>query len=175
MNELDAGEFTAWLQQINSSADAGVPCGSCTACCRSSYFIHVTPDDEAALAHIPRELLFPAPGQPEGHRLMGFDERGHCPMLIDDRCSIYEHRPQTCRDYDCRIFAATGLSAGGEERRPVNEQVQRWRFRHTDADSELKLLKLREIAAELSTNSGSEQKSDNPTQLALLALKQLHD
>ena len=30
-------------------------------------------------------------------------------MLIDNQCSIYEHRPRTCRTYDCRVFAAAGL------------------------------------------------------------------
>ena len=54
---------------------------------------------------------------------MGYDERGHCPMLVDGDCSIYEHRPRTCRTYDCRVFA------GHRRRRPdqpaIAERVRR--------------------------------------------------
>jgi hypothetical protein len=51
-------------------------------------------------------------------------------MLIDGRCSIYEHRPRTCRTYDCRIFAAVGLAVDAEDSRkePVALRARRWRF-----------------------------------------------
>ena len=62
-----------------------MPCGTCTACCTSSQFVHIGPDEVDTLAHIPAELLFPAPRMPKGHVLLGYDERGHCPMLIDER------------------------------------------------------------------------------------------
>ena len=52
---------------------------------------------------------------PKGNMLLGYDENGHCPMLIDDKCSIYEHRPITCRSYDCRIFPAAGIVAGDDD------------------------------------------------------------
>jgi hypothetical protein len=61
---------------------------------------------------------------------MGYDERGHCPMLVDDRCSIYEYRPRTCRTYDCRVFAAAGLSAADDGKPLVDERARRWRFEH---------------------------------------------
>src|SRR4051794_27144353 len=94
---LSAGPFGAWLDAtadaLRGERDADVPCDGCTACCTSSQFAHVGPDAAAALARIPAELLFPAPRRPEGHKVMGYDERGHCPMLVDGACSIYEHRP----------------------------------------------------------------------------------
>jgi hypothetical protein len=43
--DLAAGDFAAWLRRtltafkVNGEAD--VPCGSCNACCRSGYFIHI--------------------------------------------------------------------------------------------------------------------------------------
>jgi len=128
---LAAGDFSSWLTEIQGAirGERGsvVPCGSCTACCTSSRFVHIEPDETDTLAHIPGELLFPAPLRPEGHMVLGYDERGHCPMLIDGRCSIYEHRPRTCRVYDCRIFPATGLEP--EEDEPdIARQVRRWRF-----------------------------------------------
>jgi hypothetical protein len=50
-------------------------------------------------------------------------------MLIDNRCSIYEHRPRTCRTYDCRVFAATGVALDDDlDKILVAERVARWRF-----------------------------------------------
>ncbi len=73
---------------IRGERGSEVPCGSCTACCTSSQFVHIGPDETDTLARIPAALLFPAPRQPPGHVLLGYDERGHCPMLVDGRCSI---------------------------------------------------------------------------------------
>jgi len=131
---VDAGGFSSWLatavDAVRGEATSDVPCGTCTACCRASQFVHVEPDEEDALAHIPSELLFPAPGAPAGHVLMGYDERGHCPMLVDDRCSIYEHRPKACRTYDCRVFPAAGIEPRSAS--PVREPARRWRFGHPE-------------------------------------------
>jgi len=131
---LDAGDFSPWLAETRRAQrlptiGADVPCGTCTGCCRASYFIHIRPDEKAALARIPRALLFPAPGLPEGHVLMGYDKRGKCPMLVEERCTIYAHRPQTCRDFDCRVFAATGIALDGEgPQAGIAERVRQWRF-----------------------------------------------
>jgi hypothetical protein len=132
--EIPAGDFGSWLSAMQAAlrgeADAEVPCGSCTACCASSQFVPIGPDETETLAHIPAKLLFPAPRLPEGHVLLGYDERGHCPMLVDGRCSIYEHRPRTCRSYDCRIFAATGLEVDADDptKDPIAQRVRRWHF-----------------------------------------------
>ena len=96
--------------------------------------MHIEPDEVDTLAHIPHELLFPAPRLSRGHVVLGYDERGHCPMLIDDTCSIYEHRPRACRTYDCRVFAATGLAVD-DEKPLIGERVARWKFSYpTPAD-----------------------------------------
>lgn len=106
-------ELADWLTQLGRAltgdADMDVPCGGCVACCTSSQFVLVEPGDIAARAAIPAELLVQAPGLPGGHLLMGHDERGRCPMLIDGACSIYDERPRTCRTYDCRVFTASGV------------------------------------------------------------------
>jgi hypothetical protein len=104
-----------------------VPCGGCTACCTSSQFVHIGPDESETLAHIPRALLFPAPRAPAGHVLLGYDENGHCPMLIDGKCSIYEHRPRTCRTYDCRVFPAAGIEVDADKP-GIARRARRWRF-----------------------------------------------
>jgi Fe-S-cluster containining protein len=124
---LPAGRFSSWLDQVG----VDVPCGTCTACCTSSQFVHIAPDEGDTLARIPKALLFPAPGLPKGNVVMGYDERGHCPMLADGGCSIYEHRPRTCRTYDCRVFAAAGIDPddGDGTKAAIAEQVGHWRFR----------------------------------------------
>jgi hypothetical protein len=137
--DIPAGGFSAWLQAmqraLHGEAEADVPCGGCTACCRSSQFIHIEPDETEALARIPSALLFPAPRLPLGHVVMGYDQQGRCPMLVDDRCSIYEHRPRTCRTYDCRVLPAAGLDPGGDDS-PVARRARRWRFDHpTELDA----------------------------------------
>jgi Fe-S-cluster containining protein len=136
--ELPAGELSAWLRQIRRSPalnvlGVDVPCGTCSGCCRASYFIHIAPDETETLKRIPRPLVFAAPGLAKGHVLMGYNDRGECPMWIDRACSIYEHRPRTCRTYDCRVFAATGIDPDDDGTRAlVAERVRRWRFDHAD-------------------------------------------
>nr|AIA14421.1 Flagellin N-methylase [uncultured bacterium]AIA14446.1 Flagellin N-methylase [uncultured bacterium]AIA14819.1 Flagellin N-methylase [uncultured bacterium] len=92
-------------------------------------FIHVRPEETEALRRIPKPLLFAAPGAPKGHLLLGFNERGECPMLREGRCSIYEHRPQTCRDFDCRVFAASGILPAEEgPQGEIARRARSWRF-----------------------------------------------
>jgi Fe-S-cluster containining protein len=110
-----------------------VPCGECTACCTASQFIHVAPDEHDALHVIPPQVLFPAPGFPPGHMLMGYDDQGRCPMFKDNRCSIYEHRPRTCRTFDCRVFAATDVVP---EDPAIAARVTQWRFEHATPQDE---------------------------------------
>jgi Fe-S-cluster containining protein len=122
--------FSEWLRAIGAATRAGtgmdVACGDCRGCCTSSYFIPVGPDEADALAAIPKRLLFKAPGMPKGHYLLAYAGNGHCAMFKDNACSIYAHRPRACRAYDCRLFAATGLS---EEGKPaIARQADRWRF-----------------------------------------------
>jgi len=129
--EIPTDGFASWLRRTRQAqrtkAGARVPCGACKACCTSSYFIHISPDETETLTRIPQELLFPAPGLPKGHVLLGYDKNGHCPMFIDNKCSIYDDRPQTCRTYDCRIFPATGLPAGSDKPM-IAQQAGRWKF-----------------------------------------------
>lgn len=126
---LPAGDFSLWLRGLRAAlaqgGDVAVPCGDCRACCTSSYFIHVGPDERDTLEHVPAELLFEAPGAPAGQRVMGYDRRGHCPMYADGECSVYAHRPRTCRTYDCRVFAATGLEP---DRPAIAARARRWAF-----------------------------------------------
>lgn len=171
---LAAGEFSAWLAQmriaLRGEGGSDVPCNGCTACCTSSQFVHIEPDETDTLAHIPEELLSPAPLLPKGHVVLGYDERGHCPMLVDNRCSIYEHRPRTCRSYDCRVFAAAGVDVDDEDAEAIAERARRWRFAFPTADDRADDEAVRAAARFLRDGDGATGEMD-ATQAAVLALE----
>lgn len=175
-DELDAGAFGSWLRATAAVAagegDADVPCGTCTACCRASYFVHVGPEDVAARRRIPAELLFPAPGRPPGHHLMGYDEQGRCPMLTDDGCSIYEDRPRTCRAFDCRVHAAAGTEPDGDHDGDITARVRRWRFRLEGPDDEARWTAVRIATRHLATaDLPAGTAPQRPADLAAAALR----
>ena len=150
-------DFGAWLAGISKVLDrngvSDVPCGECTACCRASQFVHVEPDELETLARIPRALLFPTPNAPVGHRVMGYDERGHCPMLVDDRCSIYEVRPRACRAYDCRVFSATEVFPEEPEKVEVVARARAWTFTYAADTDRRAHQRLVELAASIRSDA----------------------
>lgn len=110
-------------------------------------FIHIKPEEVETIRRIPKKLLFPAPGLPKGHVLMGYGDMGQCPMLIDNECSIYEYRPQTCRNYDCRVFTATGIRVDEQDQPEIAERVNRWRFSYRTKDGRTEQTTLQKAAA----------------------------
>jgi len=168
---LDAGPLGAWAVAtvaVAGGAEADVPCGTCTACCRSGWFVHVAPDEVEALRRIPAALRFPAPGRPAGHVVIPHDEHGRCPMLTDAGCSIYEHRPRTCRAFDCRVFAATGLRPEGEGTVDVARRADRWRFDTSTDDDRRRGAAIRAAVERLSS------RIERPGDLAAAAV-QVHE
>ena len=175
--DLPAGDFSTWMTGVQAAirgeGESDVPCGSCTACCTASQFIHIGPDETDTLAHIPADVLFPAPKWPRGHVLMGYDERGHCPMLIDGKCSIYAHRPRTCRTYDCRVFPAAGIEPD-DDKRLVADQADRWRFSYSSDDARLEHDAVRAAALYLREHRDAYPEGTAPTtatQLAIAAIE----
>ena len=172
---LPAGSFSSWLHDtrvgLTGGAGSEVPCGDCNACCRSSYFIHVGPDEAQSLAAIPAEILFDAPGRPKGTVLMGYDQDGRCPMLRDGVCSIYADRPATCRIYDCRVFAATGVTP---DRSEIASRVGRWAFSFPSQEDRDESRAVQAAARFLEEHADCLPPGSAPgsaSQIALLALK----
>jgi uncharacterized protein len=130
---LDAGAFSSWLRAMRASLAGGpgmeVACGDCVGCCTSSYYIKVRAHETQALTRIGAHLE--SGTTTDGSRLMGFAANGHCHMFVDGGCAIYADRPETCRTYDCRIYAAAGIDAG-EGRTRINARVAAWRFSYPD-------------------------------------------
>lgn len=130
-----------WLTALDDAlAGVGsldVPCGTCVACCSSWQFVHIEPDETVTLAAVPHALRFAAPGLPAGHVVLPHDDRGRCPMLGPDGCTIYAVRPRTCRAYDCRVFPATGLTsllATEPDKAAIAARAAQWGPPHHDQD-----------------------------------------
>jgi Fe-S-cluster containining protein len=177
-NKISAGNFSTWLEQTRQAQNTGkgidVPCGECNACCRSSYFIHITPDEKETIARIPKALLFPAPGLPKGNLVLGYDKNGHCPMFKENKCSIYEHRPQTCRKYDCRVFAASGLFPRDDKKQKIVQHSLRWQFDFQTDYERKQISALRKAARFLKEHADLFPEGfvpRNTTQQAILAIK----
>jgi uncharacterized protein len=136
-------------------------------------FVHIAPEETRTLRRVPHDLLFPAPGMPDGHVLMGYGDNGECPMLVNGQCSIYEDRPQTCRDYDCRVLATTGVAVDPDAQPDISRRVKEWAFQYETEESRQEQAMLRRAAVFLQNNRelfppGS--LPNHPNQLAALAI-----
>lgn len=175
---VDAGPFGEWLERtlalLRGDGEAEVPCGTCTGCCTSSYYIRIRPKDRPAVTGFARPYLLTPPGIAPGDALMGWREDGTCPALEQGRCRIYAQRPMTCRDYDCRVFAAAGVLAGDERRAVINQRIKAWRFSHAGEEAR------RAHQAVLAASTFIQKHGDwfpactaptSPTGIAVMALK----
>lgn len=118
------GSLSTFLRKLKQGFELGtmdVPCNGCTACCRDPMmFVDLT---EAEAHH------FKAHKSDRVTKGWELDrkENGECVYLIDNRCSIYADRPQSCRGYDCRLHLL-GLPVGTDQDVLVNEGLSRWRY-----------------------------------------------
>lgn len=171
-----AGPFGQWLQQVRAalSGNGGmdVPCGDCVGCCTSGYSILLRPHD-AALDVVPVKFLSNVRGLSYPHAKMNPLENGHCPMFQEGKCSIYAQRPQTCLDYDCRVFAAAGIETSSD-RPAINKRIREWRFSYaSDADRQAHAA-VQAAAAYIRDHAAlfpADWMPGNPSGLAVLALK----
>jgi Fe-S-cluster containining protein len=157
------------------AGDAGmdVACGDCRGCCTSSYFVKVRAHEKEVLERIGADNLRPVPGANNGNMLMGFDEQGHCFMFARGNCSIYSHRPETCRTYDCRVFTAAGMNAG-EGKTEINERISRWQFdypQQQDRDEHLAVTAAANFIRQHPIRFRSGRIPSRPSEIAVLAVK----
>jgi len=100
-----AGRHDEATMLLASIREAVVPCGTCTACCRSP--VEVRPDCGDNLADYETGIYVDtsAPNAPAMVTLLQKPD-GACYALKGGRCSIWNKRPYICRQFDCRkIFA----------------------------------------------------------------------
>ncbi|MHB8392290.1 MAG: YkgJ family cysteine cluster protein [Acidobacteriaceae bacterium] len=71
-----------------------VPCGKCSACCHK---VIVGVSDEDIASGFPYKLR-----DHGNYKTLERNENNDCIYLVDDKCSIYDNRPNICRAFDCR-------------------------------------------------------------------------
>lgn len=175
---LPAGDFSIWLRHrrgaLLTEDGTDVDCGECIACCSSSQFIHIRPEETRTLGRIRKDILVAAPGLPKGYVLLGYDRNGFCPMMVNGKCSIYEQRPLTCRNYDCRVFTAAGITAGDNDTAGITRRVLSWKFSYPtrrDRDEHAAVQAASKFIREHAECFPGGRVPDNQNQLAILAIK----
>lgn len=108
-----AGDLMGVLSDVRRMAEAGargdytiparVPCDGCTACCHYAR-VDVHPHQETPESLAVLDLVEDAEGLSLRKR-----EDGACVHLGPAGCTVYAHRPHSCRAYDCRLYALTGM------------------------------------------------------------------
>ncbi len=173
---VDAGPFGQWLLQaraaLRGNGGMNVPCGECVGCCTSGYSILLRPHD-VALDVVPVTFLSSVKGLAYPYAKMNPLPNGHCPMFQNGKCCIYAQRPQTCLDYDCRVFAAAGIETSAD--RPViNKRIREWRFTYESEVDRQAHAAVQSAAAFISEHAAAFPAGwlpNNPSGLAVLAIK----
>ena len=93
---------------------------------RLHRLLHVVPvrphrarRDRHALPHTCGVAVPGAPAARRPRRSSATTSVGTARCSIDNRCSIYEHRPRTCRTYDCRVFPGRRLDDDDDDKAPI--------------------------------------------------------
>ncbi|MHB1953853.1 MAG: YkgJ family cysteine cluster protein [Sulfobacillus sp.] len=71
-----------------------VPCGKCSACCHK---VIVGVSDEDIASGFPYKLR-----DHGNYKTLERNENNDCIYLVDEKCSIYDNRPNICHAFDCR-------------------------------------------------------------------------
>ena len=118
----DGGDFEAYIARMKHDVATGdlpsVPCNGCVECCYHKVEVH--PDRDAE--NLPYLLT---ESSPNGGLQLQHRPDGACIHLGDHGCTIYAHRPQACRKYDCRILAMFRIP----DNMPGGHQAPAWVFR----------------------------------------------
>ncbi len=78
-----------------SNKNTEVPCNGCQLCCHRDTITIQVGDDAASYKTVPHERI-------PGALMLDHKPNDDCIYLGDAGCTIYERRPQICRDMDCR-------------------------------------------------------------------------
>jgi Fe-S-cluster containining protein len=78
--------------------ESSVPCGDCHECCIKLSPI-LTPDEFITAKYVYTLMTSPDPGTPVIS--IPRNEKG-CYYLNDNKCTVYNDRPKSCKQFDCR-------------------------------------------------------------------------
>ena len=92
-------ELDALVEKLVAPITATIDCTTCGNCCRS-LDVYLTPNDAARLANALNcadDYIEHTRAQSEGE--WGMLRERPCAFLNGNLCILYDHRPQSCRDY----------------------------------------------------------------------------
>jgi Fe-S-cluster containining protein len=101
------------------SSESTVDCGTCRACCSFQRNEPKPGDDLSVFVE----------SQVDGETTMVLPQKDNMECLylsVDNGCDVYENRPTMCRIFDCRDYAATGLTELLQQDGPLYAAVQQW-------------------------------------------------
>jgi hypothetical protein len=168
---LDAPRPSVWYAQRvitrTMTGEATVPCGTCTACCRTYSAVALAPGE-------PTEGLKLEPGT---RQLRKQADGITCIHLVEGMCEVYDKRPRACRDYDCRAWYFAGVTPPPDPKiEPLRQAIRRWRTHIESEDDALILYALRRAAAavgQAQPGLGFEQVANQAFAMVPDALKRL--
>ena len=87
----------SFITKSETLPDSNVPCGDCNRCCSLSP--HLSSEEFESGKYIYTFLKIPN----ENHPVVAIPRNSlGCIYLINGKCSIYDDRPKSCRQFDCR-------------------------------------------------------------------------
>lgn len=100
---LDDARLDAFVDQVAAPIIAAIDCTECANCCRS-LDVYLVEDDALRLSEGMTIPLGEIETRYISHDTADVGEWGKfrqqpCALLDDKRCSVYAHRPETCRTY----------------------------------------------------------------------------
>lgn len=104
IDHIDDAHLDAWVESIAAPIMAAIDCTQCGNCCRSLH-VYLTPEDAEMLADglgtsaqaVTDQLVDRESAQRVDE--WGMMRTQPCPLLNGKLCTVYDHRPQTCRTY----------------------------------------------------------------------------
>jgi Fe-S-cluster containining protein len=85
-----------------------VPCGSCTACCRTQW-VFLDPDSgDVPALYDTVDVIDPKSGAPV--KALAHKPSGECVYLGSTGCTIHDRAPAMCRAFDCRAYYLAMMS-----------------------------------------------------------------
>lgn len=99
IHNVDSTAIDNKALEIYRDVSSKIDCTSCGNCCREIYPL-MTPEDVQLMAN---GLQISEAGllkktKPEDSKCVSFRELP-CPMLKENKCTVYEYRPRDCREY----------------------------------------------------------------------------
>lgn len=102
-DDLDDGWLDAQVEALAAPIVAAIDCTQCANCCRS-LDVYLTPDDAQRLADgidVPLTAILDEIDHERAEKVgeWGRFKAKPCAFLKGNLCSVYSHRPETCRLY----------------------------------------------------------------------------